>query len=302
MRGKIIRNDDYDVGLKRPIILIGNVRSGTKLVHNLVTLHPDIVKWHEPRTIWMYADPGRHHDEFDESDATENVVRYLHQRFLKYQRQHGNRRIMEKTPSNVLRIPYVNTIFPEAKIVYIVRNPFSYISSSELKWQHTISLKGLIKRTRETPTLQIPYYTGKLFRDYLDKYILKKKYVSVWGPRYRGIGEDIKNLDILDVIARQWTRCSMKAEADLAKLENERVFRLRYEDFVVDPVTYLERICVHCGLQLTSDMARTTKEIVDPNRQDKWHRFEAESLINLLPELKAEMQRHGYSVPDHLSG
>lgn len=109
-------NESSDGGLKPPIILIGNYRSGTSLVQNLVALHPDIVKWYEPRTMWLYADPGRRHDEFDENDATENVVGYLRQRFLDFQRQHGNRRVMEKTPANILKIPYVNTIFPEAKI------------------------------------------------------------------------------------------------------------------------------------------------------------------------------------------
>jgi hypothetical protein len=290
-------NKGNDGGLKPPIILFGNYRSGTSLVQNMIALHPEIVKWYEPRTMWLYADPGRRHDEFDENDATENVVSYVRQRFLNFQRQNGNRRVMEKTPANILKIPYVNAIFPEAIILYIVRTPFSFISSSELKWQRTISRKGLIRRIRETPTSQILYYTGKLFRDYFGKYVLKNKYVSLYGPRYKGIEDDLKRLDILTVIARQWSRCSKKAEMDLAELGNDRVLRLRYEDIVADPVTYMEKICAHCGLEMTPEMARAAKEMADPNRQDKWRRFDPESLGRLLPEIEAEMSRHGYSVP-----
>ena len=42
--------------LKPPIFLIGNYRSGTTITQNLIGLHPDIVTWYEPRTLWLYAD------------------------------------------------------------------------------------------------------------------------------------------------------------------------------------------------------------------------------------------------------
>src|SRR3990170_8678052 len=108
--------------LRPPIILIGNYRSGTSITQKLIGLHPDIATWYEPRTLWLYADPRRPHDEFDETDATEKVVRYIRGRFLSYQKRHGNRRIMEKTPSNILRVPYVRAIFPEATLLLITRN------------------------------------------------------------------------------------------------------------------------------------------------------------------------------------
>jgi len=42
--------------LKIPIFLFGNVRCGTSLMRNLFNLHPEIVKWYEPRTVWVYAE------------------------------------------------------------------------------------------------------------------------------------------------------------------------------------------------------------------------------------------------------
>src|SRR5919108_5845859 len=118
--------------LRPPIILFGNFRSGTTILQKVISTHPDVVKWYEPYGLWLCADPGRSHDEFDENDATDKVKRYIRNKFLKYQQQHGNRIIMEKSPTNVLRIPYVRAIFPEASFLYIVRNPLSFISSVEL--------------------------------------------------------------------------------------------------------------------------------------------------------------------------
>ena len=125
--------------LKPPILLFGNTRSGTTIVQKVMSTHPDIVGWYEPNALWLFADPGRIHDEFDESDATDRVKKYIRKRFLKYQEQHGGRIVLEKTPQNILRIPYVRAIFPEATFLFIVRNPFSFISSVEHKWQRPVT-------------------------------------------------------------------------------------------------------------------------------------------------------------------
>ncbi|MBI1880705.1 MAG: sulfotransferase, partial [Chloroflexi bacterium] len=248
--------------LKPPIILFGNTRSGTTIVQKVMSTHPDIVTWYEPRTLWLYADPERHHDEFDESDATDKVKRYIREQFLKFQKQHENRVVMEKTPANILKIPYVRAIFPEATYLFIVRNPFSFISSVEMKWQRPVSNKGIGRRLKSTPITQLHHYAGRLVMQQFDKRILRRKYLSLWGPRYKGMEQDLKTHDLLTVIARQWSVGSRKAEKDLALFGNGQVLRLRYEDFVADPISDLERICTHCGLEMTNDMVRAANEWV----------------------------------------
>ena len=287
--------------LRPPIILLGNTRSGTTIVQQVIGTHPEVVEWYEPRTLWLYADPGRHHDEFDESDATDKVKRYIRAQFLKYQKQHGDRIVMEKTPANILKISYVRAIFPEATYLFMVRNPLSFISSVELKWQRTLSMKGIRRRLQSTPPTQLHYYLGRLISDQISKRVLRQKYRSVWGPRYKGMDQDLATEDLLVVIARQWAVCSRKAEADLAKFESGRVLRLRYEDFVVDPIPDVERICAHAGLEMTKEMVAAAKEWVKPDRQLKWQRFEPSVLARILPEIRDEMQRHGYEIPAEIA-
>lgn len=103
------------------------------------------------------------------------------------------------------------------------------------------------------------------------------------------------------VIARQWARSSAKAERDLALFEEGRVLRLRYEDFVEDPVSDMERICAHCGLQMTDGMAKTVKETVKTDRKLKWQRFEPHVLARIIPELSDEMKRNGYEIPAEIA-
>lgn len=287
--------------LRPPIILFGNVRSGTSVVQNVISAHPDVVAWYEPRNLWQYADPQRGHDEFDAWDATADVQRYIRRKFLQYQERNDGRIVFEKTPVNILRIPYVREIFPEARVLYIVRSPLSYISSVELKWQRTVTVRGLGWRLRSTPPSQIHRYVGKYARQHYDKRVLRRKYLSVWGPRYRGIAEDAASLDMMTVIARQWAHCSAKAEADLVAFPEGSVLRLRYEDFVLDPVWYSELICRHVGIDFTDEVVAAARQIVKTDRLTKWERFDPDLLAAILPELADEMERHGYEIPARLT-
>ena len=288
--------------LKPPIILFGNFRSGTTMLQNLIALHPAVVSLYEPVGMWLYADPGRLHDEFDAGDASSRVKRYIRGQFLKLQRESGGRIVVEKTPHNILRVPYVRAVFPEAHFIYIVRNPLSFVSSVELKWQNPAGNRRIMKRIRTTPVTQIHRYLGKFFNQLWSKKILKRKYLSVWGPRYRGIQADVKSHNLLTVIARQWARSAAKAERDFEAFEPGRVLKLRYEDFIKDPVAHMKRICEHCGLTMPDEMARQVEQTVKSDRNLKWQRFDAESLAKLIPELAEEINRNGYEEPSEVRG
>ncbi len=287
--------------LRPPIIVFGNTRSGTSIIQKVLAAHPDVTAWYEPRNLWQFADPAREHDEFEESDATPRVRRYIRRQFLRYQNTEGGKRIVEKTPVNILRIPYVRAIFPEAVFVYVVRSPFSFISSVELKWQRTVSARGLLWRIQSTPTSQLHHYAAKYARQQIDKRVLKRKYLSVWGPRYKGIEDDLRVYDMLTVIARQWSRCSEKAERDFESFESGRVLRLRYEDFVTDPFGHMDRICAHARVDMTDEIVRAANETVRTDRMQKWERFDPLDLAHILPEVSDEMERHGYEIPAEIS-
>lgn len=287
--------------LRPPIILFGNFRSGTTLLQNVIATHPDVVPFYEPVGLWLYADPGRSHDEFDETDATDRVKRYIRKQFLKLQKQSGNRLIVEKTPHNILRIPYVRAIFPEAHFIYIVRNPLSFVSSVELKWQKPAGSKRIMKRVKSTPVTQLHRYLKRFINQQWNKRVLGRKYLSVWGPRYKGIEKDVETQNLLTVIARQWARASAKAERDLATFAEGEVLRLRYEDFVEHPIADLERICAHCGLEMTDEMAQSVAAMVKTDRKLKWQRFDPADLARIVPELADEMRRNGYEVPGEIA-
>ncbi len=280
--------------LHPPVFLLGNVRSGTTLVQDLFGLHPRVAKWFEPRTVWMYADPGRDHDRFDSSDASPRVKRYIRKRFLRYQREHDNKVVMEKTPSNLLRLPYMHAIFPESKYVYVVRHPFAYLSSAEFRWRQAVHLRRVIERFLEAPKTQLHHYAGRLFWDHFRKKVLKTKHVSVWGVRYPGVMDDIKVMSTEEVIARQWARCCDQIEQDIDAIGRDRVHCIRYEDLVANSLEVFTGVLAHFGYEMTDEIETALHEQIDPSRGDKWHRLDPNVIERCLPHMREQMQRYGY--------
>ena len=287
--------------LKPPIILLGNVRSGTTMMQNIFGLHPEICTWFEPRTIWNYAAPGRKYDRLDENDASKKVIRYIRRRFLAYQESNGGKRIMEKTPNNVVRIPYVHKIFPEAKFLYIIRNPLSQLSSSELKWQKVIDWqdrKWAWYRIKQTPKTQLLYYAGKFVKEWYAKKIEKKKHAHLFGVRYPGIDEDIKKLTTEEIIAKQWVYCSRIAEEDMKDINPMNLMRIRYEAYVSSPIQISTEIFQFFNLDISNDITNEIEKRIDPSRQNKWKRLNTDVLDKCLPILKDEMDSRGYVIPN----
>jgi hypothetical protein len=291
--------------LKPPILLIGNYRSGTTMLHDLFDLHPEVRSWFEPRTVWQYAAPGRPHDRFDEADASPKVVRYIRRRFLQRQHEHGGRRVMDKTPTNTLRIPYVHKIFPESRLIYIVRDPLANLASAEEKWRRApLSFKRAWERVMECPKTQVPVYAGHFLSQQFNRRVLGKKVSGIWGVRYPGIQADFGRLSNEEVIARQWVACVKQADEDLAKIESAEpgsVLRLRYEDFVTDPVEQFRRVLEHQGLEMTPGLAEQVAGKVDPGRRTKWKRLDAGVFKRVVPILRDEMTRLGYEIPEEVA-
>ena len=282
-----------------PILLLGNVRSGTSMVQGFFEMCPGVRAWFEPRTVWMYADPGRRHDRFTERDATARVRGYIRGRFLRKQRELGAR-VMEKTPSNVMRLPYVHAIFPECRPVYIVRDPLAQVSSAELRSRNAINPRHARRRILETPLTQLHYYAWRAFWDHFRTKVLREKYVSVWGVRYPGIYEDLRSVSREEVIARQWAACSRQMGEDIAALPPGLVHTVRYEDLVREPARHFAAMCAHVGIDPGASVLERVAASADAGRRGKWMRLEPEVIRAILPVVREEMARHGYEAPEDL--
>ena len=138
----------------------------------------------------------------------------------------GEIRFLEKTPKNMLRVPMLDRVFPDALYVHLTRDAAGNIDSLIEGWRAADHF-GPVTRQRFARSgypiarqLALEDYTGKWW-----------KFALVPGWR------DLRGKSLADVAAWQYFQCNRIALDDLAGIDPARVRRVTHEDFVLAPVT-----------------------------------------------------------------
>lgn len=101
--------------------IVGVARSGTSILGELVAAHPQVKYIFEAYVPWRIAGRGvGGSDRFTAEQATPRVRLFI--RWWFHWRKGSARLIVEKNPRNILRIPFLRAVFPEAKFIHIVRD------------------------------------------------------------------------------------------------------------------------------------------------------------------------------------
>lgn len=108
------------------IFIVGMPRSGTTLIESIVASAPDTISGGELISFYELIKGSFEDDEDaisckDPGSVYENRIKFIRQ---------GNKFFIDKLPGNYQSIGYINHIFPEAKIIYVRRDP----------WDNAISL------------------------------------------------------------------------------------------------------------------------------------------------------------------
>lgn len=106
----------------RPIFIVGMIRSGTTLLDQIVSSHPDVVSMGEG-TFWNTEAPSIHprwtNEEPEEAEIFSLAERYLGA----VGAPQDSPRFTDKMPLNYRNLGLIHTVFPEARILHIRRNP-----------------------------------------------------------------------------------------------------------------------------------------------------------------------------------
>ena len=72
--------------------------------------------------VWTMGNYGLGHDELKPSDLKPEIREFVREFLGKFNTGILGDRIVEKTVSNTLRVPFVDTVFPHAQFVVITRD------------------------------------------------------------------------------------------------------------------------------------------------------------------------------------
>jgi hypothetical protein len=102
-------------------LIMGCARSGTSILGELIGAHPDVKYKHEAHAIWNKAGLGENESHrLTAQHATPEVKRQIRRRF---ELEKGEAALLvEKCPRSALRIPFIREVFPEAKLIHIIRD------------------------------------------------------------------------------------------------------------------------------------------------------------------------------------
>lgn len=122
----------------RPVFVVGIGRSGTTHLSRLLSAHRDVAWLNEPKMIWnmvhgeedvsgFYAPRGRF--RLGERDATADVRARAERLFGYFLSVVRAGRLVDKYPEMTYRVPFLRALFPDCKIVAIVRRPDDFVNS-----------------------------------------------------------------------------------------------------------------------------------------------------------------------------
>ena len=117
----IARNAASGIPDPRPLFIVGMYRSGTTLVEQIVSSHPDIAAGGE-LTVWTPTDIeiDASTGEFDPVGARSAIAKYL---AVLQKTGPSAARITDKLPFNCFRLGAIHSMMPNARIVHCRRDP-----------------------------------------------------------------------------------------------------------------------------------------------------------------------------------
>ncbi|MCK4821432.1 sulfotransferase, partial [bacterium] len=247
--------------------------------------------------VWRHGNREHCTDEFTSSLATPDVKKYIRTVFNKMSQTQNLTHLVEKTCANSLRVSFVDAIFPEAKYIFIVRDGRDVVHSAIKRWTAPLDIPYILKKARFVPVSDLPYYGIKYLLNRIYRLRSGEKRVSSWGPKFEGMTELLKTKTLPEVCAAQWARCVNKSEEDLEVIETDRVFRLRYEDFVSHPTQKLTRLTDFLNIPAKDGLIRKSVATVSPKNIGKWKiGLDETTLEAILPSMISLLRYYHYDI------
>lgn len=239
----------------QPVIIIGAARSGTNMLRNLLTKLDKVGTWpcDEINYIWRYGHAKFPTDELQPEQADRSTKNYIRRCFNGQAKRTGSQWLVEKTCANSLRVDYVDTIVPEAKYLFLVRNGVDVVASAEKRWHAPLDFRYLTKKAAYIPWRDIPHYGARYLSHRIERMQNHEKKLPTWGPKFSGMSNAISSMSSKMVCAMQWQRSVETAAHALNRMAPGRVYPMSYEAFVHSPGRELPKILDFLKIHYSED-------------------------------------------------
>jgi len=279
------------------IIIIGAPRSGTNMLRDVLTYFDGFSTWpcDEINYIWRHGNVFYSSDEIPVERATERVRHYINKKFDSARTKYNADVLVEKTCASSLRVPFVDSIIPGAKYIFIYRDGIDATGSAKVRWTAELDISYILDKVRFVPVLDLPYYAVRYLWSRIYRFFSHENRLSFWGPELDNMQDILKEHSLNEVCALQWQQCVDKADAAFFKMPKDKVIRVRYEDFVRHPKQELARILRFIGKEIDETKISESIENVSSSSLGKGRKALGKAEVENLEKLVGEtLKRHGY--------
>ena len=272
--------------------IFGHARSGTTLLMRLVRLHPEVhcdyqAHFFTRRPLlkslvdtaeaeeWLKRKSNRWNQG---SDLSPLVLRAAADFIMERGALHAGKRIVgDKSPSSTIHgqsVRDMQAVFPDAKLVYIVRDGRDVLISErfrnfveESKFL-TAEDKRIIEELREAPD----QFDGR--RSIFTETFIRR-------------------------VAKGWVTNLHEIEAEGKRLFGRNYFSLRYEDLLRDPFGEMTRLWKFLGVKrIDKALAKKIKAEMNSNPDEEWQSERNGTIASFLPKGQAGNWQRLYTSKD----
>lgn len=231
--------------VEKPVFIIGTGRSGSTILGVLMSMHRDVGFLNEPKALWhavcpegdvfgQYSPGSPARYSLDESDATAEVRRRARRLFGAYLRATGSKRVVDKYPELIFRVPFVRAIFSDARFVFLVRDGRDTCRSIE-SWSRRkgVQADGGVHDWWGADNLK--------WRLMLEQLVPREEDLADLMDEIRGFDRHT------DMAAVEWI-VTMREGLRHARRYPDRVHMVRYESLVQNPREELSELLDFCEL------------------------------------------------------
>ena len=263
----------------QPIIILSAGRSGSKLARSFVGRFSDVYEipfdigyvW--TRSLLMDTNEeyvSELNDDFNYSETRRHIDKIINS----HKKPH-HKFFVEKSVPNSLRPEIIRKVYPDAKIICLVRNPYAVFESTLRVWNTPPKYGYLFKKFLYAPNFDLKYLL-KLISNIAVKLFVKSPSPSVngsWGPKYMGMTADLLTEDLEIVVAKQVYHCSKSVLG--YDRSDKNCFFIKYEDLLLDHLER-EKLLKFCGLEAADDFQDKLAEFeqeIDTENMYKWQKI-----------------------------
>jgi hypothetical protein len=271
---------------RAPILIVGMPRSGTQLLFHVLRESSELGGMpREGHDAWRaYHHPRRwgwRGDRVRAGQVQPGERRFISAWFSSFC---GNRRLVEKTADNLVRIPYLLELFPDAMFVVMKRNPCDVLNSYINMWRQP---HGRFRSYFVPAHLRIPGYP----------------HAHRWCSTLVEGWQDLISSPVPQIALAQWSEYVNCLDEARRLVPATQWLELSFEDVLATPHATMK--AVYERLDLTPQPAVDAKlaellanpiNTLSPPGHEKWRTENEEEISELLPRIIGPAALLGYRV------